>query len=99
MESIDEIVRKAQFEDDDPWAPRAPSVNEFVNFALPGSATELGRVKEIGETGTLVEVWSKRARAFVSEEFLPREAARAILSRCAISRYSLTGEFEATATT
>lgn len=97
METIKEIVRKAATDD---VTPRAPIVHEFINVFEPvpngaddvrrGQDMYLARVMRVTAAGYQVQIWDQKARAFIREFFAP---ACCIISRCAISEYSLTGEF------
>lgn len=96
-QEISEIVRRASADD---VTPRAPVVHEFVNVFEPvpngpdsvrrGLDMHLARVMWATGDGYQVQIWSQKARAFVRKFFAP---ACCIVSRCAISEYSLTGEF------
>lgn len=103
VETIDEIVAKATFSDDDGCC-RRPRINEFVNAyeAVPngdapryrrGQRSFVGRVKAITVDGTLIEEWSYSDQRFERETFLPASAVDCIASRCGVTAYSLSREF------
>lgn len=105
METIEQIVAKATFSDDD-GSCRRPRINEFVNAyeATPnGSASEwrrgqrqfVGRVKAITPEGTLIEEWSYQDQCFERETFVPATAFDCIVSRCGVTAYSLSAEYGA----